>query len=659
MKSRSSASTLTPEQRGLLTWLLAVLTIAAFALIGPLPTWIPAIAVGGIMLRLLRLRRNQGTFPARLLISFAIVGAAGVFAQFHTLNGREPGVALLLFAGALKSHETRSQRDIIVLIYLGYLLVLARFLFDQSLPWVAYGLSLTGALTFILHRLHAGPNPPDWKFLAKNTLAQLTAALPLTVLLFAVFPRIEGPLWGRAPHNPAGVTGLSNILDPGRIARLAQSQAVAFRAHFAGKPPPRADLYWRAYVLDRFNGYQWLPSTHHKASVGKLEEKGRAWHYTMLLQASSHHAVPALDIPIEPPAGLRLMVGHTLRAIKPINQTVEYPLTSILRHRLDTKLSAASREAALQLPPGTAPRTRTLALRWKHSSNTSQGVIERALAFFHTQDFYYTLNPPPLHGDITDDFLFDTRKGYCEQYASAFAVLMRAAGVPARIVVGYAGGEWNPVLHYFLVHQANAHAWVEVWLSGRGWTRVDPTAAIAKNRVQPGAASAAALMETNSSFQFNGIRAWLNQVNLGWDSARYFWELSIIAFGPEQQRAFLHSLGLATGATIQGLYIAAGVVFLFVVIGLVELFPRSSSPTDPAQRLYRRWITDLGRRGMSPAPGEAPQDFAERVANAWPEKSEQARRIARFYEKTRYAQAQADEYTRRLAVLSKLVKTFK
>lgn len=653
MKRRKRASALEADQRPAFALLILVLALAAAPLLSPLPTWIPTTALGLLALRMLALWRRRPMPPGWLLAIAGLASVLVVFAQFHALNGRDPGVSLLLLGIVLKAYEVRSRRDLIVLIYLGYLLGLAYFLFNQSIPWVAYALLQVVALTALLARLHAGPQAPHWRELSLSGVVRLLSAVPLMLLLFALFPRIEGPLWGHSAQQRTAITGLSNELAPGGITQLVQSHAVAFWASFATTPPPTAQRYWRVHVMTRFNGRQWSAAPQ-AASPSTLLPEGPRLKYTLLLQATDQHWVPALDMPERAPPGVRLKGGHTLRAQQPIDRVRKFTLSAVTHSVLAPSLSSAVRRADLALPPGIAPRARALALRWRRQEPSAQDIVSRALRYIHDQPFYYTLHPPPLQGDITDDFLFGTRRGFCEDYASAFAVLMRAAGIPARIVTGYAGGQWNPVLHYLVVRQSNAHAWVEVWLKKRGWVRVDPTAAVSAKRVQRGIATGTAQAPIAQGSGFGPLQRWAANLRMSWNSVQYFWDSWVVAFGPQQQRAFLHRLGLQADWFHLALYMGVGSGLLILLWFGVSLLPRGERPDAPT-RLYRRHLRQLARQGLNPTSGEGAFDFAERAARRLPQQADHIRQIAALYSEARYAGGDKTQRQRRLHRLAEAV----
>lgn len=630
--------------------LLALLAATCVPFIGTLPSWIPAGVLMLLALRMIALRRAWPMPPVWMLVVLGLLLGGAIFAQFHSLNGREAGGSLLLLGTALKVFEVRARRDLNLLVYLGYLLTATHFLFDQSIPWVFYGLLLILGFTTLLSRLYSGPHPPSWRALILTNGFRLLITLPLMLLLFALFPRISGPLWGQT-QNKSAVTGLSNELDPGSIARLVRSQAVAFRASFDNStPPPAKTLYWRVRVMTRFNGSRWSVAHTSGAVQGQLIPQTSPQHYTLLLQPSGRRWIPALDMPVDIPAQTRLSSVFTLSTRRPLERTREFALAAVTHYVLNPSLAPDVRRADLALPPGAAPKARALAQRWRSENPAPKAIVAQALRYFHDRPFYYTLKPPPLTGDPTDDFLFHTRRGFCEHYASAFAVLMRAAGIPARIITGYVGGEWNPVLHYLLVRQSDAHAWVEVWIAKHGWVRVDPTAAIAANRVQ---GNIAASQGSTALADRGTLQRWLGHLRMSWDSVQYIWGTWVVAFGPEQQRALLHRLGLSSDWLHMGLYLASGLFGIGLLWWIAASLPRRRPRMDKASRLYRHHLHRLANMGLRPSPSEGALDFAEHVAQRLPDQADYARNIAVLYTQARYAAGDARQHEMRLKRLER------
>lgn len=637
--------------------LLASLAAIAAMLFGALPAWASAVAIAAFGFGALSLYRGWPRLPGFLLAMLGLAAMLGVWLWFHTLNGAAAGVSLLLLIVAVKCFETRNTRDLMVVALSAYLLTASLFLFGQGILRTLFGLANLVWLTAVLQQIQSRRSMLSTHRLLAVSGGRIAAAIPLMLMLFVLFPRIDGPLWGRLPDRGKAVTGLSDHMSPGAISQLVRSQAIAFRAHFPESPPPPQARYWRAYVLDRFNGRSWHPGPP-APPAGRLRASGRPITYTLLLQASDHRAVPVLGWPVAAPPGTRLIAGHTLRANRIENNVRSFRLHAApTAARLGARLPPAALAAYLRLPTNAAPRAYALARRWKAADPAPRAVIARALRYFHDQPFYYTLNPPRLNGDITDRFLFDTRQGFCEDYASAFAVLMRAANIPARVVVGYMGGRWNAALHYFTVRDADAHAWVEVWLHGRGWTRVDPTAAVAASRVEAGTGATAEGGLGLRSEQRGWLAHWGDSLRSGWDTAGYLWDTWVIAFGPAEQRALLHRLGLRSDWGALAGYLAAGFALLAAIGFAWAYWRHRPPPPTPEQRLYQRYLRRLRRHGLSPARQEGVQAFALRLARDWPALAASAGQVATSYQEARFAAAGPGEQSRsrRLARLRQAV----
>ena len=639
--------------------LLGSQILLSVMLFGSLPFWVPALAITVYLFCALSLNRGWPLPPTILLVTLGIAAIIGVWLWFHTLNGAPAGVSLLLLIAALKSLETRSHRDLVVLTLISCLLTTSEFLFGQGIARSAIALVNLVWLITILGRLHSSNSlhAPSFLLELRASILRMITAIPLMLLLFVLFPRIEGPIWGSTPNRQQGITGLSDRMSPGSLSRLVRSSAIAFRAHLDGEPPPPHERYWRAYVLNRFNGSSWLPSPQPGDTTAHLDQVGTPLSYIILIKAKGQYGLPTLGLPINVPRGTHLVSGYTLRTEQAINSLQDFHLKVALgSSHLGGPVSTGALVQDLRLPEGYAPKARALVHAWLARDHQPQAVIAAALHYFHTQPFYYTLSPPRLEGDITDRFLFVTRQGFCEDYGSAFAVLMRLAGIPARIVVGYMGGIWNPSLDYFTVNEADAHAWVEVWLKKAGWVRIDPTAAIAATRVESGIESTAYGGLGVEWASRDWLEHWTNNLRAEWDTAGYLWDTFIIAFGPAAQRALLHRMGLqsdwlslAIELTI-GFCVLAGLGFIWNYRGQRPL----SQPA--ALRLYRKYLQRLKHHGLVAKPNEGALELAQRVGQQWPEYAQKAFHIAQCYYEARYAHATAAETVQRLARLRMAIR---
>ncbi|HYW03883.1 MAG TPA: DUF3488 and transglutaminase-like domain-containing protein [Gammaproteobacteria bacterium] len=635
--------------------LLASLLAVTLPLTPYLPAWIWPVAAACALWAVIGSWRSLPLPPRWLRVFLAVAMLAGVYLSEGGLNGQRAGASLLVVMVSLKLMETRSYRDGMILAFLAYFLAATGFLFDQSIPRAVYLFACLLLVTLTLAVVAAPGTALRIRPRLRSAGAMLLQAVPLMLVMFVLFPRLPGPLWG-APPATTGLTGLGNSMSPGDITHLAQSQAVAFRAYFRGRPPPGKELYWRGPVLWHYNGRQWARGQRRRKENEKLVPHGKAVRYHIMLEPSGTSTLPALDIPAGGGgSGVHLSPGRTLVRDGSVDHRLEYRAVSYPDAVLAPRLPPAERRRALQLPAGIDPRARDLAAGWRKRGLAPMQIVHRILHRFHTQDYYYTLNPPPLGADAVDDFLFHTRRGFCEHYASAFAFLMRAAGVPARVVTGYAGGEYNPLGSYYIVRQSHAHAWDEIWIAGRGWIRVDPTEAVAARRIEPGIATGGGGPGGGGNAAFGGLGI-LRQARLGWDTVNQAWDAWVLAYGPEHQRLTMARLGL-------GDLSAGGLVILLTLIvtgfmGLLTLFlvwrhrPRTA---DPALRAWRRFCARLTRAGLPPRRGEGPCDYARRVAAAEPRLGPEVEAVSGLYIRIRYG-GETDPGT--LAALRRRVALF-
>ncbi|MGV3654451.1 MAG: transglutaminase TgpA family protein, partial [Noviherbaspirillum sp.] len=449
----------------------------------------------------------------------------------------------------------------------------------------------------------------------------------------------------------AGRSGLSDSMAPGSISNLALSGDIAFRVKFDSPVPPASSLYWRGPVLGRYDGRTWtpLPARQGKGVSGSLKASGAALHYQVTLEPSGRHSLFALELPQAGAiAGIPAYLGHDFQLLSrdPVNQRLRYLAVSHPSYLLQPDAAPASLEAWKALPAGYNPRALEWAARLRQETGAGAGgeraLIEAVLQWFRRDAFTYTLTPPLLGRDAVDEFLFSTRAGFCEHYAGAFVVLMRALDIPARVVTGYQGGELNPVDGYLTVRQSDAHAWAEVWLPGRGWIRIDPTAAVAPDRVQRNLAAMAPAALLGGMAGFSGDPdSWLARLQSwrhGWEAVNNAWNQWILDYSPTRQKSFIESLGFANAdwQTLTLLMMAGGVLAA-AAAGLPLLTARR--PANPADVLYHALCRRLAQRGVPRAPHEGPRAYGRRLAAAAPlppAGMEAAARFLALYENHRY-----------------------
>jgi len=547
-------------------------------------------------------------------------------------------VALLVVMLALKLLETRVLRDGILLIFLGYFLVITNFLYSQTIPTALYMLVCVWVITATMIGLHHTRNEPPATVHLRTAGLYLVQSTPLMLVLFLLFPRVTGPLWGMPQDASSAVSGLSDTMTPGSVSSLILSDAVAFRVRFAGEMPLPKHLYWRGPVMWDFDGRTWsAPRTLY--GIPEFTTSGPPVSYELTLEPHHKRWLFALDLPGNVPPRSLASSDFQLLSFEPVNNRIRYSMISFLEFRYGISENRTALRRALQLPPDVNPRAVEFAraLRAKHS--VDRDLMREVLAMFRNERFYYTLTPPLLGPNPVDEFLFDTRSGFCEHYSSAFAVLMRAAGIPARIVTGYLGGENNQLGSYLIVRQADAHAWTEVWFREDGWVRVDPTAAVSPLRVESGISAAVPRTDPLPLLVRGDIEA-LRQLRFTWDLMANTWNQWVLGYTPERQRQFLSRVGIddATWYTMALTLVCASFVVVLVLLAFLLRSVRARV-RDPVRMAYLRFCEKLERQGLPRHPAEGPMDYARRLARARPELDPAIAAITNLYVELRYGTA--------------------
>ncbi len=590
--------------------------------------------------------RWPGAGPGRLaLIALTLAGGANSLDTYHSLAGQQGGAALLATMLALKLLEVRGRRDLRLLAVLVGFLPAVHFLFDQSMLLAAYLALVVLAAVALLIDLNGGMGPRSAARVGALTLRLAAQALPLTLVMFLLFPRLNAPLWNLGLDADRGITGMSDRLELGSISELVVNGELAFRVRF-DRPAPAADqMYWRGPVLWQADPRGWSPGGDPTfRGPPALVKAGERIDYEVVLEPSGQHWLFALDMPLGSPDEASLNGDFQLVARTPANTARRYRVQSALDYRTSDPPDAV-RRAALQLPPNVSGRMRDLVNGWRRDGGSDDwGVVQKALRFFNEQDFHYTLLPPKLGANPTDEFLFETRHGFCEHYASSFAVLMRIAGIPSRLVLGYLGGEPNRIGGYHMVWQSDAHAWTEVLIPDRGWVRVDPTAAVDPARVDN--RSASRILGGTAPLRFEidargNLGRSLRQLRFFVDSLQAAWQNWVLDFSADDQFSLLSRLGL-------GQYREAGLAVLMVgaiaiILGLIVVgLVRRGDGLTPLESSYRRFCDRLAAAGLPRRPDEGPHDFGRRVAQARPDLAEPVGRFTALYIRGRYAPPHQD-----------------
>ena len=605
-----------------LLWTTAALVGGVLLHIDRVPLWASAAAFLGVGWRFAAELR-----PVRLPSPFAKIGVTllliiAVIAQFRTVNGLSAGTALLVVMGSLKLLETHAPRDRNIVIGSALFLLLAACLDRQSLmraPLYLVQAWLCCAALGVTTRGNIGMDNRTVALLAARSLA---LALPLALVLFLFFPRMAGAFW-TLPQLESATTGLSDSMSPGSISSLGESDEPAFRVHFESTPPPPEERYWRGPVLHDFDGYTWrqLPGQSYVRSP--LQYIGKEYRYTVRLEPSSERWWFSLDTVTDTPDRRRVQLtfDQQLIARERVTQLISYTAVSYTQTRSEGPIPLVAHRVDTRLPENRNLRSVNLAREMRARVSSDQQYVAAVLDLFRRGGFEYTLTPPLLNLDSVDDFLFNTKRGFCGHYASAFVTLMRAAGIPSRVVTGYLGGEWNPIRQYFLVRQSDAHAWAEVWLDGRGWTRVDPTAVVAPERLRRGLFD---LLPDSASAANRTLRElhWLNSLRQQWDAANDWWNERVVKFDMRTQFDVLKWLGFdEPDWRVLGYLLASGLIAWLLVIAWHVSRTARSAPADRLARAYQRLCNKLARAGAPREPHEGPLAYGMTIASRRPDLS--------------------------------------
>lgn len=598
-----------------------------------LPWWVSVMS--GVLLtwRSLLTYSNRNLPPRWLLLLITCAGVTGILVNFHTLFGRQAGVALLILLSSLKLLELRSMRDATVLLYIACFIIITNFFNSQSIPTALFMLFTLLVMMTTWVQMHTGSLALIPRLKIAGTI--LLQAIPLTLILFVLFPRIEGPLWG-IPQDANASSGLTDSMSPGSLGKLSLSQAVAFRVAFNERPPPHEQMYWRGPVLADFDGATWRTGLDLRRKLPLIDSSSPALGYTVTLEPHNKTWLFTLDMPGKISIDHVLTDDFQVHSKDKITSRIRYQAQSYLIYRANIEESEYQLKRNLNLPADFNPRTRQLAAEWRNTLHTDDAIIQAALQNYRQEKFSYTLEPPLLGKHSVDEFLFDTRQGFCEHYASSFVFLMRAAGIPARVVTGYQGGEPNEFGGYSIVRQADAHAWAEVWLQEQGWRRIDPTAAISPERVQSGLSAAlpdSALLPFIARIQ----APWLRNFRFSFDSLNHNWNQWVLGYNPERQFAFLTRLGMEDISWQKmAINLLIGIALIVGIFALILLRKLYTQQPDAAQVLYLKFCKKLAKHGIVRATHEGPQDFAVRAIKLKPQLANTINEITSRYLALRY-----------------------
>jgi transglutaminase-like putative cysteine protease len=638
-------------------WLLAAMVFVVLPHLLRLPYWVSIFFIVVVSWRAW-IAWAAIHFPSRWITAALTLAATyATFQQYSRIFGREPGVTLLIVMAGLKLLEMRSQREVTLSIYLGFFLVLTNFLFSQTIPLGLYMLVCVWVFIATLVGFNRIGSAPTLGERLRPAGALLLQALPLMVAFFILFPRAQGPLWALPQDTRSGTSGLSETMSPGNISNLIKSDAVAFRVRFDAERPPFSTLYWRGPVMIDFDGATWsIPPI---APTGNLtySKRERRVSYGVTLEPHNKTWLFALDVPAALPVGAYALGDLQVRDRRPVTERKRYEMSSYLDYKYGERTPQMALQSSLRFPEDRNPRTIALGRQWARETSDPRALLAKAFQFFN-REFTYTLEPPMLDPrDPYDDFLFQSKKGFCEHYAGSFALLMRAAGIPARIVTGYQGGEVNPINDELIIRQADAHAWTEIWLPAEGWLRVDPTGAVSPLRVESGVNAALGPIGMLPSLIAADPLGVLSGIRNAWQAMNSQWDQWVVGYNTDKQRQFFSQLGFpSVDWRTLGFWL---MVATFLVGGAITLglLVRDRPPRrEPALVAWDRFCAKLAAAGLARAPHEGPLDFLRRVQSERPRCAGLAQDITRRYVEARYGAGASREQLRELA---RLVRDFR
>ena len=626
-------------------WLTGALLFTLPPMYGSLASWAPTLFLLTLALKFWMEPRGYHLRLAAIKMLLVVIALGAVFLSYGSLSGVEPGVSILVVLTSLKILEAHTAREFQVMVMMAWILCLFGFFLSQEFGsalflLVAFVLSIAALVQF-----HRGSSPGGFGAPLATTCKLLAPAAPIVALLFVLFPRITTGFRFDSHDLRLAKIHFSEQISPGSVAALASSSEVAFRAEFP-ETRPTGPLYWRGVVMWHCDGMEWRAPNPLRPipNLFKTAPAGQPFRQQITLAPHGAHWMFALDRPFQAPAGAILADGNCLWSFPAIRKARRYEVISFSEASAK-ELSAYERRVALETPRWITPAVRELAQSWAASNSNPRAVIQNALQFFRTRGFRYSLSPGEYKKTDLEEFLFRRRTGFCEHYAAVFATLMRLAGIPSRVVAGYLGGEYNDLGRFYIVRQADAHAWCEVWLPQSGWTRVDPTGVVAPGRASFDLNSfletriaTGQLSPGRNAFVVRLSRwAIVNRLRLAWEALNYEWDTRILGFDADVQEALLRDLGIANRGTFSLVGQTAILVVAILIIYTASMQLRNRPRVDKAKALYERFCQKLASAGVRRSQWEGPLDFARRAAEQLPHESERIRAVSHAYIALRYA----------------------
>jgi len=624
-------------------WTLLAGGACALPLLLLVPPWLAAILATAALIAAWSPQR----WPAWLRLLLTLMLGGLVLAAFGLRMGRDTACAGLLAMLLLKPFETHSRRDAYSLLGFSLFAPFAAFLQDQGPLTLLLSLPAVGLTLMAWALLLPGAELAPLQALRRSGFSALLA-VPVALAGFWLFPRLPSPMWG-LPDNAAGHTGLGDRMTPSQWQDALVDDSAAMRAHFYGATPPRQLMYWRGPVLGDFDGEAWTRGGSGAPLDSPVLPGPVEYRYEVMLEPTERNDLLVLDLPVAAPAGSELNRQLTATTAEPINNLVRYEGRSSPGARFGLDLGDRQRERYLLLPEGHDPRTVALAQQWRRETPDPLQLSNRFLRWLR-RDFKYTISAPPVGFHATDEFLFTTRLGFCQHFSSAYAVFMRAAGVPTRVVTGFVGGHYNQLGDYWLLRAKDAHAWDEIWIEGRGWIRVDPTAAIAPENILDTLDDLQARQQAGGAGGFSDAARLFAPMLDGSDFLRRQWNRLVLGFNAERQKSLLSPLGIKEADAwrlVTAFAIGSGLALLATLWFLLHEH-RDRSP--PLVAAWREFTARLRRAGIEKRADEPALSFGRRAAALLPAQAEWLLSVSGRYAGWRYAEQElTDEEQRGLA----------
>ncbi len=666
--------------RTALIWILSSLVVVGIPHILRMPFWLTGLCLFCIGISLLIFQGRISNPGSKVKTTVVFLVLVAIILQYgRDIFSTDAIVAVLMVGIALKLLEMKKRRDVLLVIYLCYFSVVAEFIYSQAIPVAIY---MSFCIVIITSALMSITQTEEFQRpmrTFKLSALVLMQSIPLMAVLFLLFPRI-GPLWSVPFQSTSGVTGLSDEMSPGDIGDLTRSGDVAFTVQFTSDIPGYRDLYWRGLTLDEFDGRQWSRGRGGRFQgfqyLGSSKQQIYPWFkdiqyvgdpvsYNVIMEPTQQNWVYTLMMPSISNDRLWMRREFQVGTERPISQRYTYEADSYLDHIVDLTISDRMRQNSSALPEQGNPRSREFAQQLYQQAGSDRDYVDAVLSYIRNEEFFYTLSPSLLGGDSIDDFFFNTQEGFCEHYSSAFAFLMRAVGIPARVVLGYQGGEFNKYNETLIVRQYDAHAWVEVWLEGEGWVQVDPTAAVAPGRIEFG--SQFTFQEDEnflddevfSMLKFRSTSMLINDLILRMEMIDYSWNRFVLNYDVGMQFALFSSI--FNSVTKQKIiYALLGFFFLVIaVVAVIVLRKPAEKPQTPANQLYLKFCKFLADNGIRRQAGEPPLHYRERVCTLQPGWAKEVSMITDIYMDIAFSDNQPGLAEEKLLKLKREIRRFR